>query len=118
MSKPRDTYKYQVKVGSTVVHMGFTTDLKRREIEHKIEFPFCKIVQKGHRTTLDAARNWEYKKLKKYSFEPKELRSISEKTRTKLLQYKDEIYKVLEIKASVGEYRVRASAQKAQKSHI
>ena len=33
MAKPRDTYKYQFKVGNTIVHGGITNDLERREAE-------------------------------------------------------------------------------------
>jgi hypothetical protein len=34
MAKRRDTYKYQFKVGSKIVHGGITDDLEHREQEH------------------------------------------------------------------------------------
>ena len=51
MAKPRDTYKYQVKVGNKIVHRGVTNDLDRREAEQKARWPNAKIVQVGRRTT-------------------------------------------------------------------
>ena len=33
--KPRDTYKYQFKIGNKIVHGGITDDLERREGEFK-----------------------------------------------------------------------------------
>ena len=58
MSKPRDTYKYQFKVGNKVVHGGITKDLQRREAEHREKWPKGHIKQVGVRTTEDAARKW------------------------------------------------------------
>ena len=62
MSKPRDTHKYDYKVGNKIVHSGITNDLERREAEHQRKWPGCRIVQIGRRTTEDAARDWEIKK--------------------------------------------------------
>ena len=59
MGKPRDTYKYQFKVGNKVVHGGITDDLERREKEHKQGWPSGHIKQVGRKTTEDAARKWE-----------------------------------------------------------
>ncbi|MCH9019145.1 MAG: hypothetical protein IIA73_02085 [Proteobacteria bacterium] len=59
MGKPRDTYKYQFKVGNKVVHGGITDDLERREKERKQEWPSGHIKQVGRQTTEDAARKWE-----------------------------------------------------------
>jgi len=59
MSKPRDTYKYQVRVGRKIVHGGITDDLERREGEHQQEWPNAKLTQVGRRTTEEAARKWE-----------------------------------------------------------
>ncbi len=59
MGKPRDTYKYQFKVGKKIVHGGITKDLERREQEHTREYPDGHIKQVGHRTTEEAAREWE-----------------------------------------------------------
>ena len=55
----RDTYKYHLKRGNTVVHRGITTDLKRREAEHQDAFPGAKIKQIGLRTTPEAGLKWE-----------------------------------------------------------
>jgi len=59
MAKPRNTYKYQFKVGNKIVHGGITTDLERREQEHKQKWPKGHIAQVGRKTTEDAAREWE-----------------------------------------------------------
>ena len=57
--KTRDTYKYQFKVGSKIVHDGITNDLERREAEHRQTWPSGHIKQVGSKTTEDAAREWE-----------------------------------------------------------
>ena len=62
MSKPRDTYKYQFKVGNKIVHAGITNDLERREAEHQEKWPGGHIKKVGIKTTEDAARKWEKKK--------------------------------------------------------
>jgi len=62
MSKPRDTYKYQFKVGNKIVHGGQTTDLSRRENEHQQKWPKGHIMQVGNRTTEEAALRWEEEK--------------------------------------------------------
>lgn len=59
MGKPRDTYKYDFKVGNKVVHNGITNDLERRENEHQQKWPDGHIKQVGRRTTEKAAREWE-----------------------------------------------------------
>ena len=59
MAKPRDTYKYQFKVGNKVVHGGITKDLDRRESEHQQKWPKGHINQVGNRTTEEGARQWE-----------------------------------------------------------
>lgn len=61
MAKSRDTYKYNFKVGNRIVHSGITKDLKRREEEHQQKWPNGHIKQVGHRTTEEAAREWENK---------------------------------------------------------
>ena len=55
----RDTYKYHLKKGNTIVHRGVTNDLERRETEHQNEHPGAKIKQVGRRTTREAALEWE-----------------------------------------------------------
>jgi len=60
----RKTYKYDYKVGNKIVHSGITNDLERREQEHQQRWPGGRIVQVGHRTTEEAAREWEQLKQK------------------------------------------------------
>lgn len=62
MTKPRNTYKYQFKVGNKIVHEGITDDLERREQEHKQKWPKGNIKQVGRCTTEEAAREWEKKR--------------------------------------------------------
>jgi predicted GIY-YIG superfamily endonuclease len=64
MSKPRNTYKYDFKVAKKIVHSGITSDLERREQEHKQRWPKGHIVQVGRATTEDAALKWEETKHK------------------------------------------------------
>lgn len=56
---PRDTYKYQLKVGHKTVHRGITNDLARREAEHRQTWPNASIKSVGRRTTRKAALEWE-----------------------------------------------------------
>lgn len=58
-NKPRDTYKYEFKVGNKIVHKGITKELERREQEHQQKYPNGHIIQVGIRTTEEAAREWE-----------------------------------------------------------
>lgn len=58
--KPRDTYKYEFKVGNKKVHGGITNrPLEEREREHQQKWPKGHIKQVGHRTTEEAALQWE-----------------------------------------------------------
>ncbi len=59
MAKPRDTYKYQFKVGNKIVHGGITDDLERCEVECQQKWPKGHIKQVGPRTTKKVAREWE-----------------------------------------------------------
>ncbi len=59
MSRRRDTFKYQFKVGNRIVHGGITDDLERREAEHQQKWPGGHIRKVGSKTTDDAARKWE-----------------------------------------------------------
>ncbi len=58
-TKPRDTYKYVLKVRNRIVHRGVTSDLKRREAEHQAHLPDSHIVKIGRRTTRQRALDWE-----------------------------------------------------------
>jgi predicted GIY-YIG superfamily endonuclease len=64
MPKRRDTYKYHFKIGHKIVHSGITDDLERREQEHQLKWPSGHTTQVGHRTTEEAAREWEEKQKK------------------------------------------------------
>ncbi len=60
MGKPRDTYKYQFKVGNKILHEGITNNLERREKEHQANIDSKgHIKQVGNKTTEEAARKWE-----------------------------------------------------------
>lgn len=67
MSNPRDTYKYEFKIGNRVVHSGITNDLERREGEHQRQPGWARghIKQVGRRTTRDGALGWEEEQRKK-----------------------------------------------------
>ena len=56
----RDTYKYHFKLGNRIVHTGITSDLARREEEHRRASGVNgHIEQVGRRTTRPAALEWE-----------------------------------------------------------
>ena len=57
----RDTSKYHFIKDRKVVHRGITDDLERREQEHQEAFGGGHIKQIGHRTTREAAEEWERK---------------------------------------------------------
>ena len=57
--RPRDTYKYQLKVGNKIVYLGITRDLEQRAIANKSRYPDAHIEKVGRRTTRLAARKWE-----------------------------------------------------------
>lgn len=62
--KPRNTYKYDFKIGNKIRHRGITKNLERREMDHKQNWPKGHIVQVGRRTTEEAAKKWEETKRK------------------------------------------------------
>lgn len=62
--KPRNTYKYDFKLGNKIMHSGITKDLERRERQHKQKWPKGHIVQVGRKTTEEAAEKWEQTKRK------------------------------------------------------
>jgi putative zinc finger/helix-turn-helix YgiT family protein len=64
MAKPRNTYKYDFKVGNKIVHSGITNDLERREQEHRQRWSGGHIVKVGKVTTEEAGRKWEETKKK------------------------------------------------------
>ncbi len=53
------TFRYHFKVDGRVVHFGFTTDLARREQEHRRRWPMGRIEQVGEPTTREEAWKWE-----------------------------------------------------------
>ena len=56
---PVKTYKYRFKVDGRVVHHGITTDLERREHEHRHRWPDGFIEQVGQPTSHRDAWEWE-----------------------------------------------------------
>jgi predicted GIY-YIG superfamily endonuclease len=64
LSKPRNTFKYDYKVGNKIVHSGITNNLERREREHQQHWPNGRLVKVGRATTEEAARKWEASKQK------------------------------------------------------
>ena len=61
-----NTYKYRLKVGDRVVYHGITTDLRRREFEHRRRWSGARIEQVGEATTHREAWEWE-RQLKHHS---------------------------------------------------
>ena len=59
MGKPRNTFKYQFKVGKKIVHGGITNDLERSEQERQQKWRKGHIKRVGRRTTEEAARTSE-----------------------------------------------------------
>ena len=60
MPTDRDTYKYHIKRGREILHIGITNDLQRREAEHQQHYGNkVHIKQVGNRTTREAAFQWE-----------------------------------------------------------
>jgi len=55
----RDTFKYHLKDGKTIIHRGITNDLDRRENEHQGQFPKTQIQQVGRRVSREAGLKWE-----------------------------------------------------------
>lgn len=53
------TYKYRFKVNGRVVYCGITSDLERRELEHRCRWPNGLIEQVGMATTHEEAWKWE-----------------------------------------------------------
>lgn len=59
MGEPRIWHKYYVKIGNKIVDGGITTDPERRGQEREREYPGSHLFKVGHRTTEEAAREWE-----------------------------------------------------------
>ena len=55
----RSTYRYRFKVEGKVVLSGITSDLKRREKEHRRRWPKGCIEPVGPPTTHEEAWRWE-----------------------------------------------------------
>lgn len=60
----RDTYKYHLRLQGKIVFVDVTSDLVRREQEHKARHPDSQIEQVGRRTTRKAALRWLEKQRK------------------------------------------------------
>ncbi len=59
----KDTYRYQLKDGNRIVHIGVTSDPARREVEHRTRWPSARINTVGTKTTRAEALRWERTKL-------------------------------------------------------
>ncbi|MDE0453190.1 MAG: hypothetical protein OXI90_15665 [Gammaproteobacteria bacterium] len=57
------TYRYRFLVGSRIVHQGITTDLERREREHRRRWPDGRIEAVGGPTSHAEAWEWERQQL-------------------------------------------------------
>ncbi len=57
-------FKYFFKMDGKVVYCGITTDLKRREEEHRRRWPSGRIEQVGPPTTREEAWAWERRQAK------------------------------------------------------
>lgn len=57
----KTTFRYRFKVGGKVVYFGITSDLVRREHEHRRRWPTGSIEQVGPPTTREEAWEWERK---------------------------------------------------------
>lgn len=53
------TYRYRFRVGGRIVHRGITTDLDRRESEHRRRWPEGRIEQVGEPTSHREAWEWD-----------------------------------------------------------
>ena len=61
----RETHRYHLKRGNTIIRSGITNDLDRREKEHQQEYgQDVHITKVGRVTTRDAARGWEKERKK------------------------------------------------------
>ena len=58
MAATADTFKYELKVDGEVVFRGVTSDLARRESEHRVRWPEGTVEKIGRRTTSAAALKW------------------------------------------------------------
>lgn len=54
----RTTHKYLFQVGNRIKHVGFTSDLSRREGELRRRTPGGHVRKVGRRTTRAAAGRW------------------------------------------------------------
>lgn len=61
MGNLRATHKYHFKLGNKVTHIGITTNLTRREYEHKRELPEGHIVKVGRRVGRESTLRWKRK---------------------------------------------------------
>lgn len=64
MSKKRDTYTYDFKIGNKIKHSGITNDPDRREKEHQQRWPSGHLSVVGRAKTEEGARKWEETKHK------------------------------------------------------
>jgi predicted GIY-YIG superfamily endonuclease len=63
---PRDTYRYELKLGREVVYRGITNNPERRCSEHGAEKHFSHMNVIGPKVTRESARQWEKESLETY----------------------------------------------------
>lgn len=58
VKKPRDTYRFVIRLGPTFVQGGITEDLGRAKDEARQRWPLGRFHQVGEKTTADDAQEW------------------------------------------------------------
>lgn len=58
VKKPRDTYRFVIRLGPAFVQGGITDDLDRAEDEARLRWPLGRFHQVGEITTADDAQEW------------------------------------------------------------
>lgn len=62
----KDTNKYVLKQGNTIVYVGITDNPERREAEHRQDKNFDKMELVGRKSTRDGAEQWEADRIETY----------------------------------------------------
>lgn len=67
MAEKRDTKKYELYDGHTLVYVGITNDIERRAKEHEADgMTFTSIGQVGKTTSIGGAGKWEEDRIQTY----------------------------------------------------
>lgn len=62
----RDTFRYELHQGNTVVYVGITNDPERRMAEHQANKDFGSMVVKGPAVSRTTAEKWEENRIATY----------------------------------------------------